>query len=462
MVRWFAHPLPGGRLEDTLRASPRGTNANSDVLALFKDSGQVVALPAAQSANGEIIFPFFPAASLNYHSEFEAYTAELQHIWESERHAVIAGGRFQSGRFDTAATVSDFAINGAAGNFGGVPTTNLFGPSSLGASGATNDFVSHLERWSAYGYYQFKILAPLQLTAGLSYDWLNYPENFRDPPISKGQRKTDRISPKAGLIWTPSRFTTLRGAYSQALGGVSFDQSFRLEPSQVGGFNQAFRSLIPEPVVGAVSAPRFETWGVALDQKFDTGTYIGIEADLRHSKAKRDLGVFDLNATAFPLQSTASVVRENLNYYERDLLVSINQLVANDFSFGARYRLSDSNLKRQLPSIPSAVTQTAATDVSATLHQLSLFALFNHPSGWFSSLESAWWAQDNRHYEPSLRGDDFWQFNALVGYRFPRRRAELTLGLLNITDQDYRLNPLSLTAELPRGRTLVANFRFNF
>jgi hypothetical protein len=201
---------------------------------------------------------------------------------------------------------------------------------------------------------------------------------------------------------------------------------------------------------------------VALDQKFDTGTYIGIEADLRHSKAKRDLGVFDLNATAFPLQSTASVVRENLNYYERDLLVSINQLVANDFSFGARYRLSDSNLKRQLPSIPSAVTQTAATDVSATLHQLSLFALFNHPSGWFSSLESAWWAQDNRHYEPSLRGDDFWQFNALVGYRFPRRRAELTLGLLNITDQDYRLNPLSLTAELPRGRTLVANFRFNF
>src|SRR4051794_2476784 len=51
----------GGRLEDTLRAGPRGTNANSDVLALFKDGSQVVALPAAQAANGEVIFPFFPS-----------------------------------------------------------------------------------------------------------------------------------------------------------------------------------------------------------------------------------------------------------------------------------------------------------------------------------------------------------------------------------------------------------------
>jgi len=449
----------GGRLEDTLRASPRGTNANSDVLALFKDSGQVVGLPAAQSASGDILFPFFPSATLNYRSEFEAYTAELQHIWQSERHTVVAGGRFQSGTFDTAATVSDFAISGIGGNFGGVPTTNFFG-SSLGASGATNDFVSRLERWSVYGYYQFKILAPLQVTAGLSYDWLDYPKDFRDSPLSNGQRKTDRFSPKSGLIWTPSRFTTLRAAYTRGLGGVSFDQSFRLEPSQVGGFNQSFRSLIPESVVGALAAPRFETWGLAFDQKFDTGTYLGIEADLLHSKADRDIGVFDLNN--FPPQSTPSVTRENLNYYERNLLVSVNQLVANNLSLGARYRLSDSNLKRQLPSISPAVTQTAATDVSATLHQLSLFSLFNHPSGWFSSFESAWWAQGNRHYEPALAGDDFWQFNAFVGYRFPRRRAELSLGLLNLTDRDYRLNPLNLTAELPRGRTLVTSFRFNF
>ena len=56
----------------------------------------------------------------------------------------------------------------------------------------------------------------------------------------------------------------------------------------------------------------------------------------------------------------------------------------------------------------------------------------------------------------------FAQFNVFAGYRFPRRRAELTVGLLNIADQDYRLNPLNLHADLARERTLTVNFKFNF
>jgi outer membrane receptor protein involved in Fe transport len=49
-----------------------------------------------------------------------------------------------------------------------------------------------------------------------------------------------------------------------------------------------------------------------------------------------------------------------------------------------------------------------------------------------------------------------------AGYRFARRRVEVRLALLNITDQDYRLNPLNLTTELPRDRTLAASVRFSF
>ena len=59
-------------------------------------------------------------------------------------------------------------------------------------------------------------------------------------------------------------------------------------------------------------------------------------------------------------------------------------------------------------------------------------------------------------------GDEFWHFNLFAGYRFPRRRAEILIGLLNVTDQDYRLNPLTLYDELPRERTLMARFQFNF
>jgi hypothetical protein len=36
------------------------------------------------------------------------------------------------------------------------------------------------------------------------------------------------------------------------------------------------------------------------------------------------------------------------------------------------------------------------------------------------------------------------------------------LGVLNLTDQDYHLNPLNLYNELPRSRTLELRLQFNF
>ena len=63
---------------------------------------------------------------------------------------------------------------------------------------------------------------------------------------------------------------------------------------------------------------------------------------------------------------------------------------------------------------------------------------------------------------PGEPGDDFWQFNAFAGYRFLHRKAEVTLGLLNITDQNYNLNPLNLYNELPRTRTLALRLQLNF
>ena len=51
---------------------------------------------------------------------------------------------------------------------------------------------------------------------------------------------------------------------------------------------------------------------------------------------------------------------------------------------------------------------------------------------------------------------------AYAGYRFRRNFGDITLGFLNMTDQDYQLNPLNYYNELPRERTLVARVRLNF
>ena len=49
-----------------------------------------------------------------------------------------------------------------------------------------------------------------------------------------------------------------------------------------------------------------------------------------------------------------------------------------------------------------------------------------------------------------------------IGYRLPGRRAELSVGVLNLNDRDYRLEPLTLYQELPHRRTAVMSFRFYF
>jgi len=73
-----------------------------------------------------------------------------------------------------------------------------------------------------------------------------------------------------------------------------------------------------------------------------------------------------------------------------------------------------------------------------------------------------------RNYMQSSRdgilgaGDGFWHLNLMAGYRSPGRRFELMAGLLNLTGQDYKLNPLTAYQDLPRERTFVARVRLNF
>ena len=63
---------------------------------------------------------------------------------------------------------------------------------------------------------------------------------------------------------------------------------------------------------------------------------------------------------------------------------------------------------------------------------------------------------------PDLPGDDFWQFNLYAGYRFPRLRGAVTVGVLNLGGEDYHLNPLTPYNELPHERVFVARLRLNF
>ena len=318
------------------------------------------------------------------------------------------------------------------------------------------------KRFSMYGYHQWQIFDPLQLLGGLAYDRLSFPENFQTEPVSGNEQTMDQVSPKAGLILTPLDGTTFRFAYTRSLAGASLDQSYQLEPSQVAGFIQSYRSIIPESVAGPVPGAKFEMFGFSLEQKFSTGTFLGVSGEILNSDADPTAGAFDYSFLSDPAL-TLSGLHEHLDYTEKSLLLTANQLVGKNWSFGARYRMSQAVLNENFPDVPGGIFVNdfqPSQRLDATLNQVDLLVVYNHPCGFFAQGEAHWYAQSNN--TPGEPGDDFWQLNAFGGYRFLHRKGQITLGLLNITGQNYQLNPLNVYSELPRSRTLALRLQFNF
>jgi Tfp pilus assembly protein PilF len=389
----------------------------------------------------------------------EIYSTELQQIWESPKHTTIFGARYQWG---------DTHYQNLEQNPSPSPIAGLFlNPAQPNSTVAiAQDFTTDFHHLNLYGYHDWQIADSLMLVGGLSYDYLHLPANVATTPFSSQEKSVDQISPKAGLIWTPAKNTTFRAAYTRSLSGATADQSIRLEPTEVAGFNQAFRSIIPESVVGDTSGAEFETYDFSLEQKFQTGTYLGFSGEILYSKGQQLAGIFADNGVQNNGLPFASGLNESLDYRERSLTFTADQLLGKQWSAGARYRLSEAKLAANFTGIPAA----AAIDTSfqphqnldSVLHWLNLHANWNHPCGLFSTLEANWYLQSNAGFSPGEPGDEFWQFNVYAGYRFARRKAELSVGLLNITGQDYRLEPLNLYNEMPRERTLVVRFQFNF
>ncbi|HEY2713832.1 MAG TPA: TonB-dependent receptor [Chthoniobacterales bacterium] len=440
-----------GRLADEIQFSD--LNSPLDV-AQFEDTqirpnvSRSLIIP--RNANGSVaLSPFVLPLDLLYHSAFTTYTGEFNQIWETEPNTLIVGARFQSGEFHTSDRLDnppDFAV----------PFFN--NPAAL------QDFSTDFNRQSVYIYDTFRPLPRVSVTAGVSYDHLEYPSNYRNSPILGSESSRSRVSPKAGIIWNPVGKLVLRAAYTRALGGVSFDESVQLEPNQVAGFNQVFRNIISESIVGSVAAPRYESAGILLEDKFDSGTYVGIQAVLLRSDVDRQIGTFNalVQSDRIIPPIVPSSTPEQLGYEEHDFLITLNQLVGDRWSLGAKYQLSFADLQTVFSEVPTSISSQADTRQKATLHQGDLFVIYNHPAGWFGRIDGYWAAQSNVGYSPDIPGDEIFQLNAYAGYRFRRNYGDITLGLLDINDQDYKLNPLNYYNELPRQRTFALRVRLNF
>jgi len=387
-----------------------------------------------------------PVFDQQLENELTLYSGEIQQILQTAKHTTIVGARLQYGDYQAVASQSPRDFVG------------VFVP-----GGYVQDVNNYFSRVSVYGYHQWQIVEPLRLIGGLTYDSVTYPRNVGSLPLSDAEGSIGQWSPKAGLIWTPAARTTVRLAYTRSVMGANLDQSYQLEPSQVAGFLQSYRSVIPETISATSPGTQIESYGISLEHEFPTRTYVTAYGGVLNAHVSRSDGSFDI----FPPAPYAVIsdAKEVIDYSEKTFQLTINQLLGDEWSLGAQYRISDAKIKDDYPELGTALFFDGfqpRKDGSAVLQQLSLYAIYNHPSGFFARGETSWYQQDNYGYHPHLSGDDFWQANVFAGWRCFHRRAEISAGILNLADQGYRLNPLNLYSDLPHERTFSVRFKLNF
>jgi hypothetical protein len=151
-----------------------------------------------------------------------------------------------------------------------------------------------------------------------------------------------------------------------------------------------------------------------------------------------------------------------LHFTENSAVLTLNQIVDRDWFLQAQYKLTASDLRSNLPPISAPAGFSRTTTQSGTLEEVRLSATWQPPSGLFIRGEVWWFGQELGGSGPQYPGDHFPQINLYGGYRFPQRRGDLTVGLLNMTGDYYHLSPINYYLDLPYQRLIYTRLRFNF
>ncbi|MBI3869317.1 MAG: TonB-dependent receptor [Verrucomicrobia bacterium] len=386
--------------------------------------------------------------SLRYRGQLSIESAELQHILDAGRHSTVWGLLGQVGQFET------FSQQATAD------------PTEVHLTDGTRASTAPFDRSKLYAYDTWQALDSLQFTAGLALDAVHFPANYRAPPISDTMRTVSRLSPKAGLVWTPTSRTAFRIAQAQGITGASFDQSFSLEPSQVAGMNQAFRSLIPESIAGANAGVHLTITSAGWEQRLGNSTYWVGSLTRYESPLDRDVGVFTLkpiNGASFK----ASTIFEQVKYHEDVLQMSVRHLIADCLSVGGGYQLSQAHRSFNHPAITDDVyfgdsVWKPHQSEKSLLNRLNLSVRFQSSQGYFAETEWRWLRQHNQGDLAYFPSSSFWQGDVLAGFRFAKRRGEVAVGILNVCDSFQPLAALSGVTGIPRERTFITRVKIAF
>jgi tetratricopeptide (TPR) repeat protein len=311
-------------------------------------------------------------------TERRGYTFEVQHLFRSAMIRVISG----------------------AGYFQERQETSIFGESTTTYPRHTNIYV---------------------------YSLINYPKNvtwtiggsgnFLKAAIADKTIERDQFSPKFGVTWSPFSGTTLRlAAFRTVNRGLITDQT--IEPTQVAGFNQFFDDN---------DGTRAWRYGIGIDQRFIPQLYGGIEF------SKRDLDVFGM---IFDEAAGATQLIER-RWEER---------LGRAYLYWTPHPWIALSTEYQFEGFKRPEDFTGDNITRLNTHRVLLGIGFFHPSGFFAQLKPTYVAQDGKFvealspFETAIvsKSDQFWVFDASVGYRLPKRLGIFTIAAKNLFNKTFQ------------------------
>jgi hypothetical protein len=285
---------------------------------------------------------------------------------------------------------------------------------------------SDIRHTNLYLYSQVNYLKNLTLTLGVSADF--FQESFV---------KRDQVNPKIGLTWSVSPQTTLRAAAFRVVSRTLFsDQT--IEPTQVAGFNQFFRTNFGDEFPGT------DAWryGVAVDHKFSLNVYAGAEL------SKRDLQVPGLVITPKATQTR----REDWDEY-----------LARAYFYWTPHPWLAASAEYQFERFERGTTLGAGTGIlEVDTHRLPLGISFFHPSGFSARIKATYINQDGkfvpRTFVPGTfetGTDRFWVIDTALRYRLPKRYGFISLGVNNLFNEKFKFQDTDPASPLIQPKRLI-------
>jgi hypothetical protein len=262
--------------------------------------------------------------------------------------------------------------------------------------------------WNGYLYTLTNYPKTVTWTLGVSVD------SYHDEPDGY---ERDQVNPKIGVTWAPYASTTLRAAaFRTLLRPLLGNQT--IEPTQVAGFNQFVDDA------GGVNGTQAWNFGIAVDQKILSNLFGGIEG------MKRELKIPWYSA------ATGTLVLEESKWTEWLGRGYLYWAPHPWFSFSAEYQYEkydrDESLIAQLDGFSKATVQRVPLGVN-----------FFHPSGVFAGVKATYVNEnvdvlDYATFTFSSTSESFWVFDAVLGYRLPKRYGLISVEARNLFNNGFR------------------------